>query len=92
MPVQGSGEVGVKELAGKICIGLFIWEIIDMVVSIDGDIDTVDTGGGMRKVVQLSGCKGYSRKGFLLSKGGFWFHWKDRLGGWFDNRKSVSDG
>ena len=79
-------------MAGKICVGLFIWEIIDKVVSIDGDIDTVDIGGKMRKVIQLSGCKGYSRKGFLLSKGGFWFHWKDRLGGWFDNRKSVSDG
>ena len=51
MSVQGGGEAGVKELVEEIHIGLFVWEIIDEMVDIDGDINTVDTSGRTRKVI-----------------------------------------
>ena len=61
-------------MAIEIHIGLFIWEVINEAVDIDGDINTVDISGRMREVVRLDGSKRYRRESFLFSKGAFWFH------------------
>ena len=68
-------------MVGEIHISLFIQEVIDEVVGMDGDIDAVDTSRRMRKVIQLGGCERYRRESFLFRKGAFWFHWRGRLGG-----------
>ena len=47
----GSGKAGVEELAGKICIGLLIWEVVDKVMGIDRDVNTIDTDGRTREVI-----------------------------------------
>ena len=92
MSVKGGGKAGVKELARKIYVGLFIRKVIDEVVSIDRDINAVDTSGRTQEVTQLSGCKKYWKKDILFSKGSFWFYGRDRLDGGFNNGESVSDG
>ena len=41
----------VKKLAGEIGIGLFVWEVIDKAMGIDGDVNAVDADGRMREVI-----------------------------------------
>ena len=45
---------------------MFIWEVVDKAMSIDGDVNTVDTSVGAGKIIQLDGCDGHRGKGFLL--------------------------
>ena len=92
MSVKSGGEARVKELTREIYVGLLIQEIIDEAVSIDGDVDAVDTSGKTRKVTRLSGCEGYRRKGFLFYKGVLWFHWRDGSDGEFNDRESIGAG
>ena len=92
MSIKGGGKAGVKELARKICIGLFIREVVDEAVSIDRDINTVDTSRRTWKITQLSGCEGHRGKGFLFSEGSFWFHRGDRSDRGFNDGKSFGDG
>ena len=55
-------------MARKIYIGLFVWEVIDEAMGIDGDINTVDADGRTRKVIRLDCCDGHRRKVFLINK------------------------
>ena len=43
--------VTVKELTRQVCVCLFIREVIDKTMGIDGDINTVDINGRAGKVI-----------------------------------------
>ena len=62
----------VKKLAEEICVELFIQEVVDEAMGIDGDVNAVDANGGMREIIQLSGCDGHWRENFLFNERRCW--------------------
>ena len=54
---------------------MFIGKVIDEAMGIDGNVNTMDSDGGVGEIIQLGGSNGHGREDFLYDKGGHGVYW-----------------